>query len=626
MSAPAARRPIEAAWLEGALAWGLVAVAFVVYRQKSHLFLPSFFLVATTAFALAGTAPIKRLVATLTGYLARRLLFYPEDLERETVRIDLLRIIAGALLCHRTYQNIQYLAYTDYTTYEMAILSAILAAGACLMVGFLTPIAAIFLLITYRQFGDYGVKVYTLSTDIMQMILMVLVFAPSGTRLSVDSKLSVRLHSVFGHPTADRIALARFAAMLSYGVLCLYSVIRHTTDPGWLYGYVIAHATTAAATGKQFEFVREVQNLAPAAFFYASRILTYLMGLWEALFIPLVLGTRLTRMFAAVWGLLFFAMSSVFLVVQWLPSFQFVLFALIFWSRFGVNVNGSNAMVIYYDDRCNLCDGTVRTLRWVDIFTVLSFRPLSMHKEEVERYSVSIDFALRDLVGRDPSTGTLFAGYALYLEITRRLLLLIPLYPVLVLGRLAGVGPAVYRRIADNRTRWFGVCRRPPPPPLSVVPTMRVDRPRVVRAFAVSFVIMVALSAFRPPIVRSWVNHGYLPDGLISTSAVYGLVSISVFNQDWLPLSENYFTMEAVTADGKRELLPFMGRDGQYLRWPNWSDRAFITDSLRWRMSLVRQKVGCYDEKRDARSLLRSCGVFQARVPRPSQATCFLLP
>ena len=104
--------------------------------------------------------------------------------------------------------------------------------------------------------------------------------------------------------------------MLSYGVLCLYAVIRHGSDAGWVHGFIVAHAWTAAATGKQFEIIREIQAAAPAFFFYSTRALTYLMSAWEFSFVLLVLWNRLTRALAVTWGVLFFLGSSALLQVQ----------------------------------------------------------------------------------------------------------------------------------------------------------------------------------------------------------------------------------------------------------------------------------------------------------------------
>jgi hypothetical protein len=50
---------------------------------------------------------------------------------------------------------------------------------------------------------------------------------------------------------------------------------------------------------------------------------------------------------------------------------------------------------------------------------------------------------LRDLLGVDPKSGETFAGYDLYIELTRRVLLIMPLWPLLALGRALRVGPAV---------------------------------------------------------------------------------------------------------------------------------------------------------------------------------------
>jgi hypothetical protein len=72
------------------------------------------------------------------------------------------------------------------------------------------------------------------------------------------------------------------------------------------------------------------------------------------------------------------------------------------------------------------------------------------------------------------------------------------------------------------------------------------------------------------------------------TSSVYGLTSISVFNQDFLPLAENFFTLMVYKSRGEKSLIPFFGESGEYLGWQNWSDRAFLGEGMAWRFSLLK--------------------------------------
>jgi predicted DCC family thiol-disulfide oxidoreductase YuxK len=213
---------------------------------------------------------------------------------------------------------------------------------------------------------------------------------------------------------------------------------------------------------------------------------------WEALFIPLVLWSRVTRFLAVGWGFLFICASSLLLSVQWPPIFEFLLWALLFWRSFGVNAQDRAALDVICDDRCNLCDRTVRFIRGFDLFRVARFRPVSDNKTALRQLGVPIERAMTDLVGVDAHTGSLFIGYGFYVELSKRILFLMPLWPVLVLATFLRVGPLLYRAVADHRTQWFGVCTRS-----SVNGTMEhkplgVDRPIVMRVLCISYAIVAA--------------------------------------------------------------------------------------------------------------------------------------
>jgi predicted DCC family thiol-disulfide oxidoreductase YuxK len=230
----------------------------------------------------------------------------------------------------------------------------------------------------------------------------------------------------------------------------------------------------------------------PVRFLLVTKALTNLMIAWEALFIPLVLWSRVTRFLAVGWGFLFICASSLLLSVQWPPIFEFLLWALLFWRSFGVNAQDRAALDVICDDRCNLCDRTVRFIRGFDLFRVARFRPVSDNKTALRQLGVPIERAMTDLVGVDAHTGSLFIGYGFYVELSKRILFLMPLWPVLVLATFLRVGPLLYRAVADHRTQWFGVCTRS-----SVNGTMEhkplgVDRPIVMRVLCISYAIVAA--------------------------------------------------------------------------------------------------------------------------------------
>ena len=104
------------------------------------------------------------------------------------------------------------------------------------------------------------------------------------------------------------------------------------------------------------------------------------------------------------------------LQLGWLSYYEYVLWAVLFWQGAGLNAAGQGEIEILYDERCNLCDRTVRLLSRVDLFGVVSFRPLGRDQELLSKRGISAGDALQDLYGID-RRGRVFRGYDLYAEL-----------------------------------------------------------------------------------------------------------------------------------------------------------------------------------------------------------------
>ena len=79
-----------------------------------------------------------------------------------------------------------------------------------------------------------------------------------------------------------------------------------------------------------------------------------------------------------------------------------------------------------------------------------------------------------------------------------------PFWPLLALGRIFRVGPAIYRVVAEHRTQWFGVCHRSVVQPRAPTGGTTCDRPFVLRAFVVRHLLLSLLSILQGPLVRLW--------------------------------------------------------------------------------------------------------------------------
>jgi predicted DCC family thiol-disulfide oxidoreductase YuxK len=569
------------------------------------------------AFLVSRRLDLADFAERIHQFLVRRGFSRNQNLAAEIVRLELARILCGLILAHRTLYTILYLP-PDSTPTELFAGWSILVAAISFAAGVLTPAVGFFLVLMAHPADDV-LRTATLGTDVLQMLLLVLVFAPVGQALSLDAAWGERvpiwrsalrtLRSLFGPPTAARISILRFLALISFGILCLYSVLYHFTDPAWMQGYANAVLLTSSYLSQHYGLFRELFAVHPGVGLRIAEATLYAMIAWELLLVPFVLLGAFTRNIVVAWGVLFFVVSTFVLQLGWLAYYEYVFWGVLFWQGVWLNAAGRATMELLYDDRCNLCDRTVRFLSRADLFGVVSFRPLSRNQELLGKHGISAGDALQDLYGID-RRGRVFKGYDLYTELARRVFLLVAAWPPLAVGRWLLLGPVIYRWIAARRIRLFGVCERAAPLPSSVHSTVEANAAsappsRQPMLAAVLAAYLVLLSAFLPRVVllsapadsfaplreldhlaQRWLGHAH---------ELVGLTEINVFNANDLRMSEGFFTVEARGADGRLRMLPFTGAVGERLAW-HYSDRVYFANSLAFRRQRPKEGHYCYQE------------------------------
>ena len=569
----------------------------------------TWFLTFGAIWAATSIPPIGSLLsragAALAGQLSAAGAFH-SDANREMPKFALLRIAFGALMLHRAVLLIAYAYPGDLTTPGVAVFFiANCAAALSVTLGLFTQVSLVFLVVVQWQLGDYALGTGTLGNDVAAILALLLMLANAGAHLSLDGWLMRRgpvrrlIFGAFyyrdGMPPDEVLQLAKLFALFSYWLVCLFSLSMHVNEPAWISG-------TAGPLLLSNNFMSRLSGEFSMMFAYAPLAVhlagwsLWIMMLWYALIFPLVLIGGWLRQAVIVWGFLFFCLSAVVLQLGWLAAFEFVLWAALFWRHSFIDRKGS--LAIAYDDRCNLCDRTVNFLLRADIFQKLQFKPLTQNGAFLKEHGIETRQALTDLYGIELNqTNAKYAGYDLYIALSRQILLLAPAYPVLVVGKWLRIGPAIYRWVADRRTKLFGVCELPSAKPaphsseysLASTRSLSGKNPALAIYSHVTVAGLAFLLAMPVPYVQ-WSGVA-LPDragvvlqNLAAQAHMFGITPIDVFNASDLRMAENWFTLSAVSSDGNETLLPVFTEDGRRLEW-NISDRIYFGGTLAWRRS-----------------------------------------
>ncbi|ANK88020.1 MULTISPECIES: thiol-disulfide oxidoreductase DCC family protein [unclassified Rhizobium] len=584
---------------------GILLVAFCV-----SMFFPAVF---------RGTA----LLAEKIANTVRRRNALPEhDLYADLRTLDLSRIIVGGLAAWR-FGYIFLVATEGGDPFTLAIAGSATILSLLVAIGFATPIVSIVLMSSSNMLIDNFLGSSTLGTMVLAIVLALFVLGPAGRNFSMDSyllgkggwvaRLIAAQNRFFGEPSADRLVIAKLGALLAYYCLCLYSVSWHLHDDAWRSGLIIAWVFLSPGSNPHFSTLAwSLYESWPWLFVNFSKLSILGMFIWYMAILPGLFVHTISRAFVILWGLAFFLVSAFVLPLSFLGFFELAFWFALFATGPAFGSRPQYPLSVMFDDRCNLCDRTVKTIATLDIYSRITFRPIRRNIEFAQSHGVTLERGLTDLVGVDQRNGDRYDGYALYETISRRIVLLWPVWPILLLGRITRVGPLVYRFIADRRTKIFGVCE------FSNIPDEYINRPKNAEVFCnlqaftpvicgvlITLVTMASLFVMRLPAFSTSADAG--PPGRWSKDLVgsaplgFGIGQINVFNAVDLalfklefsafrrPVGSNGNTTSAITKTGSDPASPLF----------NLTDRQryFIIRHAR-RMS--RMNIGCDREFWDA--------------------------
>ncbi|MCQ1839319.1 thiol-disulfide oxidoreductase DCC family protein [Neorhizobium galegae] len=576
-----------------------------------------FFSTLIGLFILGILPAIRAKAATVLSGLAHWLTkrgAFASNPEQEAPKFALIRIAFGLFMLERAFWILAYLGPSDWGQPIIWVTAMTgLLCGVLVTFGLFTQYALVYLIVFQWQMGDALLSTYTLGNYIAAMLSVLLIFANAGANFSLDRLLmkkgtsAGRAVSAFyydnGLPSESGLQLAKLMTLACYWCVCLYSLSIHLGEPAWMSGSAGPMLLTNNFMSRYSTEFSWLLSQGPIPVFLA-RVSLWAMLPWYLLLLPFVLIGGVFRKYVIVWALLFFALSLFVLQLGWLAQFEFLFLAALFWTK--TFIRGANRLQVAYDDRCNLCDRTVTFVKAVDLFKRVHLKPLSKNIPWLLEVGIDPDDAQKDLYAVDASNGKAVKGYEFYVLLSKHVFLLLPLHPLLIVGRYLG-GPAVYRFVAERRTRMFGVCQIPTPKPeYKLLQTGQMVHKDIVPGDPISTVfchVMILLTCYvislplpyvakNPPKVLGKIQRSVaMPT---NAAGIYGVGPINVFNSTDLRMAENWFTLSKKTEDGFEQLLPIFSEDGKRLA-AHRSDRVYYGHTVAFRRGVI-GKEGCQFE------------------------------
>ena len=256
---------------------------------------------------------------------------FPSFSEFEQYKFALLRFLFGLIIFIRAFYIQQLLIPVELFTIVGIFSLMGLTAAIMVMLGLLTQWSLIFLVFVMWHTGDMLLGTSTLGNMIAAMLSLLLFLTAAGKYLSIDSILMDRYDSTkkiflyfenFSVP--KNIALAKFATLLCYWAVCIYSLSMHINEPAWKTGSASPLLLTNSYLTSGYQFFESIFSSYEITV-HMARILLWIMMLWYALILPLTLRNGFYKQYVISWGIIFFIFSLLILNLGSLAKIEFLL-------------------------------------------------------------------------------------------------------------------------------------------------------------------------------------------------------------------------------------------------------------------------------------------------------------
>lgn len=485
--------------------------------------------------------------------------------DNEINKFAILRILFGIILFIRFWNIIYFETNTNFLVYYSLILSA------CLIIGFLSQYALILLSTTIFVFGESIIRIETLGNDIGTYVAILLFFSNSSKLFSLDCILIQKFkiknyYFLILSKNEDRVSLIKFLCLTAYSLTCIYSFSTHLKDEAWLEGYASVMLLGSQFMSQHHEFFEYVFSNFSYSIFLA-KLSMFVMLLWYPVTLLFVLFGGIFKKFVVYWGFLFFLLSSFVLQLGSLGYIEFILWFGIFWNNF--SFDWKKSIEVFYDDRCNLCDGTMKFLTFFDLFLVLDLKPISRNRNLLEKRKISYEKANEDLYCYDLRSKKIYFGYEFYLFLSKKIIILWPIFIILFSGKFLNIGKIVYAFIAKRRRKIFGICE------LSNVNdnkhlNYKISPNYFFDNIGRTIIVMLVISLFLYALQITKINNLEYDTSKFKKifnekiSYFFGLQPIHVFDSHDLKMSERWFNIYYIDKEKNQKILiPFFEENGE---------------------------------------------------------------
>lgn len=556
-------------------------------------------LILTASYLLTRSTNLECYFEKTGNFLKQRGLFYPKNYLLDEKIVNLVRFFSGLIILYRIYQIYQFTLPLGFTLEQILHITGYTILALSVTLGFLTPLAVLSLLILQLQF-NVPFETYSLGVDVTAMILVGLLIYPAGRMYSLDAWLSQRvkvidtIYTWFTWQNREaQTAIAKLIPFLFYGYLCVYSVLVHLNDPSWTSGDASIYLLSSTYLSRwpyEFQWLFSQSDIAVLL----ARYTMYITIGWYFFLVPAVLVGGWARYIAEIWTILFLILSIFVLQLSTLPYHEVLLVFFWFWNLWLEKYQSQiqKTINVLFDDRCNLCDKTVYVLKALDLFERINFLPVSKNLNLSNKIGVAPEELYTNIYSWDTKDEKIYYGFDFYLHVSRRLVLLYPIYPILAILKFIKIGPLVYSIVAKYRYRMFGVCERS-----SInlnnhnfsVPNDK-NAGLLSKSFAITCIIFLIMAMVHLPGIKSPIRNPVIDARFNESHHIMGLAPIDVFNKRDLELSYHYFT-----ASKSGKLMPYTTALGMRDSWHH-SDKVYFGNSLRWRRAHISEPIYPFTE------------------------------